>query len=209
MVRLLQSAGDTIDWVLITSPASAEVFAQAIRASGGSSVCTLPRIASVGTATSSELEKYSIDVAFTPSHATGASLGDELPIEKHRKIRILYPSSAKASNEIEKRLRSRVTELEFIRMNTYDTVEAIWTSTELEIARKQIDIVTFASPSAVQVWVQRVGNHQAAVCIGETSATAAKQAGFKNVSAPQSPGLEAWMSTLKAVYSEMQAATGV
>lgn len=209
LVRLLHADGGAFDWVLITSPAAAEVFAQAVRASQGPDLVRVPPVASVGSATSAELQKYSIDVAFTPSRAVGASLGDELPLERHRKARILYPSSAKASNEIERRLRLRAMELEFIRINTYDTVEAVWTLEELETARKQVDIVTFASPSAVNVWVQRVGNALPAVCIGETSAVAAKKAGFRHVHAPENPGLEAWMNTLEKVFQLKRTETGV
>ena len=53
--------------------------------------------------------------------------------------------------------------------------------------------MTFASPSAVKVWSERVGVDCIAVVIGPTSARAAEKAGFKSVVAPVgSKGVEAW-----------------
>jgi uroporphyrinogen-III synthase len=92
-------------------------------------------------------------------------------------------------------------------MNTYTTVPAIWTKEEEEIARS-VDIVTFASPSAVKMWAAKVGTDAAAVVIGPTSAKAATSQGFKRVFAPEgSKGVEAWADVVKKVAAELS--TGV
>ena len=77
-------------------------------------------------------------------------------------------------------------------MNTYETVPSIW-SDEMLQAAKSVNIVTFASPSAVRVWAQRVGTASKAVVIGPSSARAAEAAGFTEIISPEgSKGLEAW-----------------
>ena len=58
-----------------------------------------------------------------------------------------------------------------------------WSDSDLRIA-SEVDIVTLASPSAVRTWTDRVSSMAVAVAIGETTATAAKQAGFAQVFAP-------------------------
>lgn len=53
------------------------------------------------------------------------------------------------------------------RINTYTTVPSEWTNEQYTIA-KNIDIVTFASPSTIKIWTERVGNNAIAVVIGPT-----------------------------------------
>ncbi|KAK6939568.1 hypothetical protein RJ641_029099 [Dillenia turbinata] len=60
----------------------------------------------VGTGTASIFEEVkqssqSLDVAFSPSKATGKVLASELPKRGNEKCEVLYPASAKAANDIE------------------------------------------------------------------------------------------------------------
>jgi uroporphyrinogen-III synthase len=112
---------------------------------------------------------------------------------------VLYPSSAIAENTLVKGLEARG--LSVTRLSTYDTVPATWTEEQLRLA-KSVDLVTFASPSTVRVWAERVGTTQQAVVIGPTSAKACRSAGWEEdcIACPEgSKGIEAWASlTLKA-----------
>ncbi|PNX97639.1 uroporphyrinogen-III synthase chloroplastic-like, partial [Trifolium pratense] len=95
------SHDNAFDWVVITSPEAGSVFLEAWRAAGMPRV----RIGVVGSGTASifkealQSSNQSLDVAFTPSKATGKVLATELP-KIGNKTTILYPASAKASNEI-------------------------------------------------------------------------------------------------------------
>ena len=61
-----------------------------------------------------------------------------------------------------------------------------------------MDIVTFASPSAVKTWSEKVGTQFTAVVIGPTSAKAAQSQGFKNVVSEEgSKGVAAWADLIK------------
>jgi uroporphyrinogen-III synthase len=70
---------------------------------------------------------------------------------------------------------------------------------------KEVDIVTFASPSAVRTWSERVGTDAVAVVIGPTSKTAAEKAGYKRVYCPEggSKGVEPWAALVEQVASSL------
>lgn len=83
---------------------------------------------------------------------------------------------------------------------------AKWTDEQLSLA-KSVDIVTFASPSAVRTWCEKVGNFNAvAVVIGPTSARAAEQAGYTKVFSPSagSKGVEPWAKLINDVARELE-----
>ncbi|WJX36288.1 uroporphyrinogen-III synthase [Trifolium repens] len=116
---------NAFDWVVITSPEAGSVFLEAWRAAGMPHV----RIGVVGSGTASifkealQSSNQSLDVAFTPSKATGKVLATELP-KIGNKTTILYPASAKASHEIGEGLSSRG--FEVTRMNTYTMVKLFY-----------------------------------------------------------------------------------
>lgn len=56
--------------------------------------------------------------------------------------------------------------------------------------------MTFASPSALKVWTSRLGSHYKVACIGETTATAAKELGWDKIFYPSNPGLDGWCNSV-------------
>ena len=94
--------------------------------------------------------------------------------------------------------------LKVTRLNTYSTVPAIWTDEQQTLA-KSVDIVTFASPSAVKIWSEKVGNQFTAVVIGPSSAKAATTCGFQKVISPEgSKGIGAWAESIKSAVSILE-----
>ena len=89
------------------------------------------------------------------------------------------------------------------RLNTYTTVPAIWTK-EQELQARSVDIVTFASPSTVKSWSEKVGTDYTAVAIGPTSHSAAVNSGFNKVLSPNgSKGVEAWADEVNKAVKEV------
>ena len=151
------------------------------------------RVAAVGAGTARVLEGAGLCPGFVPSRAKGAVLARELPGAG----RVLYPASAIADTTLETGLAARG--FRVARLNVYTTLPAEVAPEEARRAR-QADAVTFASPSAVRAWVRVVGGDLPAACIGETTARAARDAGFSRVFYPERPGLEGWVrSVLQAV----------
>ena len=183
------------DAVVISSPQSASVLGEAWERAGRPKLA----VASVGKGTTLALEKVGIPPIFEPSDATAKVLAKELPA--HLGPSVLYPTSNLAADTLQDDLESRG--FEVTRLETYTTQPSVWTTAELERA-KAVDIVAFASPSAVRSWAERVGTDFMAVVIGPTSAKAAKELSFKEVISPQnSKGLQAWANLIRTTVESM------
>ena len=184
-------ASEESDWIVITSPEAASVFVEAWRESGSPS---LARLATVGAGTAQALAAVELQVDFVPSKATGKTLADELPLPDDNSTTagiVLYPASALAARTVEDGLTERG--FRTLRIDTYTTVPAQWSERDVERAQAA-EVVTFASPSAVRAWVERVGTQATAVCIGETSAAECRRIGFasERVLCPDKPGIGSW-----------------
>ena len=180
------------DYVIVTSPEAAKVVASAWNAVANNP----PKVAAVGKATQEALNQCGIDVFFTPTKATAATLVVELPGEAP--CRILYPASCKARKTLQEGLEGRG--FEVVRLNTYDTVTASWTEQEIESAQK-CNVACFASPSSVTGWLKNTDNDQSvlAACIGETSAAACREKGWSEdrIFYPDKPGIDGWVEAVE------------
>lgn len=179
------------DWIVITSPEAANVF---IRAWKQAKYPEVGKISVVGKATADVVKAVGFRVAFMPSKATGKTLVKEFPPTSGNET-VLYPASAKASNDIVQGLTAKGYLVR--RLNTYSTETACFDD-QLRDLGQGAHIVTFASPSAVRGWVHNipVKEETAVACIGVTSANAAKAAGFSRVHYPEKPGMEGWISAV-------------
>lgn len=185
------------DWVVVTSPEAAKTLRDAASRTHVEKL----RVATVGEATARALPA-ALASKFSPSKATAATLGAELPGNVGE--RVLYPASALAAAKLEEVLSDRGFVVE--RVDAYTTVPAIWTDDELALAATA-DIVAFGSPSAVAVWVERLGTTARAACIGKTTAQACDTAGFEpKARYPAQPGVRGWaVSTIEVVEDVISA----
>ncbi|KAL9232814.1 hypothetical protein vseg_007879 [Gypsophila vaccaria] len=187
------------DWIIITSPEAGLVFLDSWRAAGSPNV----KVGVVGDGTASVFKDVlqssnSLEVAFTPSKATGKVLASELPRGVNEKCTVLYPASVKASHEIEEGLSARG----FIvkRLNTYTTVGIRHVDPLLLEQAVATPVLAVASPSAIRAWIEVIPSVEqwtnGVACIGETTGVAAKRLGLQNVYYPLNPGLEGWVSSI-------------
>lgn len=179
-------------WAVVTSPEAAAVFAEEWSAAGRPPV----RAAAVGAATARVLEAAGVPVEFVPRKATGRALAEEMPPAREGEA-VLYPASALASGDVVTGLERKGYAVK--RLDTYSTAPAEWDERQLGTAAG-VDVVTFAAPSAVKAWIANAGLRDGvrAACIGETSAAAARDAGFSPaaVFSPSSPGLDGWVTAV-------------
>ncbi|KAG8632576.1 uroporphyrinogen-III synthase, chloroplastic isoform X3 [Manihot esculenta] len=195
----------SFDWIVITSPEAGSVFLEAWKAAGTPKV----KVGVVGAGTASIFNEVmqssgrSLDISFAPSKATGKALASELPKSEDERCTVLYPASAKASNEIEEGLFNRG--FEVMRLNTYTTVPVDHVN-QMELKKALLcPVVAVASPSSVRAWVNLISESEkwnnSVACIGETTASAAKSLGLKNVYFPTHPGLEGWVGSILEALS--------
>ncbi|GLJ12187.1 hypothetical protein SUGI_0186280 [Cryptomeria japonica] len=192
------------DWIVITSPEAALVFLEAWKEAGFPNV----QVAAVGSGTASIFENIEnsdkLNVGFKPSKATGRVLARELP-KLQEMCTVLYPASMKASDEIEHTLSDRG--FQVTRLNTYSTVPIHELDQALLAEAVLVPVVAVASPSTVRAWAKIISNikgwNGAVACIGETSASAARESGFQKIYYPENPGLEGWVeSIMEALRSQ-------
>ncbi|KAL3799414.1 hypothetical protein HJC23_013869 [Cyclotella cryptica] len=191
-------SSNQFDYVVITSPEAANVFASAWVQAGRPK---LGVVAAVGKATGESLKEHGLDVGFVPSKATAETLVQELPLSDAAKIEgrvttLLYPASAKAQDTLQNGLEGRG--FSVTRLNTYDTVPASWTTDQLSLA-ESATVACFASPSAVKAWLKNTDAidkpRAIAACIGETSASACRKLEWDESSIfyPEKPGIDGWV----------------
>ncbi|XP_019084460.1 PREDICTED: uroporphyrinogen-III synthase, chloroplastic-like isoform X2 [Camelina sativa] len=166
----------SFDWIIITSPEAGSVFLEAWKAASSPKV----QIGVVGAGTARVFEEAMqsaeglLHVAFTPSIEDGLSKRG----------------------------------FEVFRLNTYTTVSLTLTRPVLENSVDTVllqqalsaPVLSVASPSTVGAWLNLIQNEEqwsnCVACIGETTASAARRRGLKNVYYPEKPGLEGWVESI-------------
>jgi len=160
------------DVILATSPNVARLLVSSWRRSG----CPDIRVAAVGSGTAQILRSHGLVPVYIPPIATGVSLGTSLP--RYLGSSVLYPTSSLAPTAIPTLLRQRGFTVK--RLDIYTTLPASW-SREMQLAAAAVDVVALASPSAANVWHERIGTDIPAVTIGPTTSKRCHDLGFRCV----------------------------
>ena len=178
---------DGFDWVGLTSPRGAALFARRMRELGVRPAKTFPRIAGVGEMTADAIKREGFEVGFVPSEFTTAALGRQLPARLGRKVLLLR--AEKAGQEILATLRRRGFSVTSIPIYRTRTIRRRYRGTRLGDTRA----VLLGSPSEVEGLVKRLNpgvldtlrTKALAICIGPVTGQAARKAGFEHVVMPR------------------------
>jgi uroporphyrinogen-III synthase len=191
------------DWVLLTSSNTPYALAARAEAIGlAHDAMARAHFAAVGPATSEALyAACGMQPAFMPPVYDGASLARALPAGAG--AHVLLPTSSLADDSVAQTLTARGIRVHSI--SAYRTVAgAGGEDVPARLAAGGIDAITFTSGSTVRFFVQRVAPlqplHVPAVCIGESTAVAARAAGFATVLVPERATLEAMLDTLRTYF---------
>jgi uroporphyrinogen-III synthase len=189
------------DWVIFTSAAGVRSMKLLAEKYGiDLSPRRMPKIAAIGIATAAAAKRVGYRVAFKPSESNGVALGYELEPVNEKSILLLR--TAIASHDILKILEVRggkITDL-----SLYKTIYR--RDPDLKFGKLlengKIDFLTFASPSAVRGFFQRVPKNLISkskeipsIAIGEKVAEVLKKAGFKNIKISEKPTIKAIIAT--------------
>ena len=172
-------------WIAITSGNAVEPVLDA--ADRLSVDLSGPRWAAVGTATKAALQARGIEVRFVPSIADAGALAAELPIERGETV--FLPRTDIADRRLVAALESRGASVDAV--VAYRTIEGPEPSREALralFAAGGPDAIVVASASAVRGLAMLLGRAHlelarriVACCIGESTAAAARSAGFELV----------------------------
>ena len=165
LARLLDR-GDH-DWIVFTS-------ANAVRAAGPLLQRVRARAAAVGPATADALRDAGVEPAFVPDRFAAAEIAAGL--EPLQGTRVLLPQSEIAEPLLADELRARGASVDVV--EAYGTLSRSLSEEELLTLRKA-DAILLASGSAARSLAQHGGVEDALlVCIGPTTAGAAREAGL-------------------------------
>jgi hydroxymethylbilane synthase len=167
-------------WLVVTSQQTVPVLARF----GAEHLAGKASIATVGNATADSLTEIGLPPALIPAIQTGPGLAEELLARVAPGEKVLCLLGNRASDEITSRLRRA--DIPAIRVESYRTVSQLADAAHVrdEVRRGRVDVVTFASPSAVDVFARELGVDLAAlsgaclVAVGETTARAMETHGL-------------------------------
>jgi uroporphyrinogen-III synthase len=170
------------DWVVFTSARAVHALSACSGIETGAT-----RVAVVGPATAdaARASAWQVDLCGTEGSAALAhQLGEQYGLAG---VRVLFPAASLAEKTLERELRDRGAVVE--RVEAYRTIpmEPDWVRIEKDL-RAGLDVVTFASPSAVRALAQALGTKWPAAfrgtrvtAIGPTTARALSQTGVEAV----------------------------
>ena len=170
---------DGYDWLVLTSANAAHAVANA----AGARLPKTLRLASSGPATTAVIRALFPDTPVTAqatSRFGSPGLADALQFVDVKGARILLPVSDRSPAAIGETLRGRGANVDVV--VAYRTVTAEAAGPDLRAALDGgVDVVTFASPSAVEAFVRLWGTPRdvPAVVIGPTTAAAARARGLR------------------------------
>lgn len=201
-MHALATAGDH-DWIVFTSANAVQSVAQALRSMTRAQYVALPAIAAVGPATAAAVEACAWRVDFMPTESSGDGLARELPVGNG--ARVLLTRADIASPSMPAILRERGSEV--------TDVVAYRTITDASLAdaaklNEGVDALTFTSPSTVSGFVAAANKAGwnairaqrergvTVVCIGETTASAARAHGLVVDAIAENPSMDSFIEAL-------------
>ncbi|MCY4061008.1 MAG: uroporphyrinogen-III synthase [Chloroflexi bacterium] len=196
------------DWLLLTSSNTVSAIANGLSALGIRPADSGIRLAAAGPATAAAARKQLAQrVQHVPAEFGAAQLARSLPLRVP--CRILLPQSDLASASTAALLRARGALVTTV--VAYRTVLAAGgADLPAMISRRELDALTFTSPSAVSFFRRRCLSSAAlllpAACIGSSTSAAAREHGFGRLIKPEKPTLSDMIAALAAYWAPASAA---
>ena len=188
----------SFQWIVFTSSNGVRFFFQRLKAAGASIDDCSVRFACVGSKTSATLAQFGHQASLVPdchnSDSLVSAIQAEMATEKSdmKGRRFLYPSAKTIATD----WPAQLTRLgcEVVQWPIYETISVDLAEPSIQQLREGVDVLTFASPSAVTSFCAQMGKHDLfqkiqqevmTVCIGKTTESVAQTAGFRVTETPQ------------------------
>lgn len=156
-VRALAQLAD-YDWMIFTSPNGVQVFFDVMAILGKDArVFASNRLAALGTKTAAALARYGIRADFVPTVFTGRELGMQLvALANLHEKKVLLLRSELATNDLVEVLQQGGAIVQDVPLYTAVPQAGDVAALRAQIEQDQIRWVTFASPSAVRNFFERI-----------------------------------------------------
>lgn len=196
------AAGD-YDWVVFTSANAVDPVARRLEKRGASSaLADRTLVAAVGRATAAALGAAGLAPNLVPARSRAEGLVEALGARGVRGAAILYPKAEEALDVLADALRELGAVVDEV--VTYRTVleQTVPPAVVARLRRGAVDVVTFASPSAVAASRRLLGEawsglaHADIVCVGPVTADAARAEGLAVAMVAREPTTDAVIDAL-------------
>lgn len=169
---------------------------------GGTALPSSLQIAAIGKKTAESIIGAGWEVSVMPEEYTAAALGASL--ENIRNKNILIPTTPAASDELAETLKAKGANVKEVFV--YETSKLKEGRNELlKLISEGINVITFASPSAVEGFVEMAGRHTGAAliaCIGPVTAARAEDEGLSIDIIPENYTAEGLTEALIKYYQK-------
>jgi uroporphyrinogen III methyltransferase/synthase len=197
-----------VDILVFTSVNGVKYFQEALKKHKGSTqLPTTILIAAIGKKTAESINNIGWAVSYMPEEYTATALGAS--IENVRDKNILIPTTPAASDELVSILRDRGATVEEVFV--YQTRKLQQGRNELlKLINEGLNVITFASPSAVEGFVEMAGQHTGnalIACIGPVTAARAEEEGLSIDIIPEKYTAEGLTEALIKYYENERSST--
>ena len=171
----------TYGWLILTSQIGVRLFWDALRRAGVDARALRGlRIAVIGPSTRAALREHGIEADVTPARFVAEGLLEVLQLHPAmRGARVLYATAADSRDVLPKGLRALGATVDVVPMYQSVPDQTVGDNLRTAIDGREVDLVTFASGSAVEGFVTLVGEHRLgqirAASIGPITTRAARE----------------------------------
>jgi uroporphyrinogen III methyltransferase/synthase len=199
---------DKVDILVFTSVNGVKYFQEALKKhKGNTQLSATILIAAIGKKTAESITSNGWAVSYMPEKYTAAALGASL--ENVRDKNILIPTTPAASDELVSLLKERGARVE--EAFVYQTRKLQHGRNELlKLINEGLNVITFASPSAVESFAEMTGQHTGnalIACIGPVTAARAEEEGLSIDIIPEKYTAEGLTEALIKYYQNERSST--
>jgi len=174
----------SFDWIVLTSANAVERWTRRANELQSAAFSSSNKIAAVGVATARQIERLGMRVDLIPNNYSADGLLAAFGAQLHGK-KFLLPRGNLARPELPRALKARGAEVHEVVV--YRTESGLRSTADgvAQIERGEVDVITFASPSAVEGFAASVSDEKlvhgrfVAASIGPTTSAALRQHGFE------------------------------
>lgn len=169
------------DWIAVTSRHGARGLWRLLVTQGDLRDIGSARVAAIGPGTARELERWGIRADITARPERAEVLAAEMLLHPTPPRRVLFACGTLALRSFPAALREAGVTVD--PLTVYRTRPLVPGDRERHLLSRGVDAITLASPSAVQALARAaiVDLDTPVVCIGPTTGTAARDAGFRSI----------------------------
>lgn len=166
------------DWILFTSSNSIRFFFDLL---GEHELPPSVKVACVGQKSATTLSEFGCQPDFMPTTFSGSGLAGQIPVSTDQKI--LYPSALVVASRLQEDLQERGCKV--TRWPIYETLAVEIDPERRQMIRQGVDVVTFASPSAVSSFCEQMQEYRelldpcTVACIGPMTRQRAESLGVR------------------------------